>query len=106
ISFHDAGRASVEQDVGVQVAVTSMEDVAELELVSLGDPGDVGHDVDELAARDDCVDDVVTGSYATEGAERLFATLPQLGSLGVADGLTHVARATFLADLAQQRGVV
>src|SRR5713226_9049570 len=61
----------------MQVAVTSVKNVADGEAVFLADFVDVTKGLREFRTRDDAVEDVVAGSETAERAEGVFAALPK-----------------------------
>src|SRR4029453_5285255 len=86
------GNTLVEQQDGMDVAVTGVEDVADADAMTLGRTRDGAHDVGYLRARHHAVLSAVAGSEAADGAERTFARLPERGALGVVTRETQLAR--------------
>jgi hypothetical protein len=83
----------VEGDVGVEVAVARVEDVAHHEPRARGDLRDRFEDVGEGGAGDHGVLDHEIAGQASHRAERLLAALPQPLALADVGGRAHRARA-------------
>jgi len=84
--------ARIVEDDGMEVAVTGMKNVADLKTVGFGNFGDAAESLRELGARDHAVENVIAGSEASEGAEGVFAALPEKFALASVACDAHFAR--------------
>src|SRR5207302_4070293 len=69
--------SGVERNVGMQITVAGVKDVADHELVVFGDRADRFEDVRERGARHDGILYDEVARQSAHRAERLFASLPQ-----------------------------
>jgi len=98
--------AGVEKNDGMQVAVASVENVADLETVFFADAFDFAEGLRQFSARNHAVLNVVSGREASDGAEGVFAALPEkVALLGVA-GDADFTRAVEFANFGDLRGVL
>ena len=71
-----AGRAHVEQNVRMQIAIAGVKHVGDAKIKFFADRGDAPHHLRQLAARHDAVLDVIIRRQRAHGAESAFAAFP------------------------------
>ena len=75
------GIAAVVADVGVQVAITSMKHIGDLQVTLATNLRDCAHQLAQAMARHHSIGDIQIRSHAAHGTVRAFAAGPQLGPL-------------------------
>jgi len=72
----------VEQDVGMQVAIASVKDIGDRQLIMLADFPDRRKHLRQLGSRYDTVVQVIIGPDPPEGSDGALATRPEEVALG------------------------
>ena len=97
--------APVEEDVGVQVSVSGVEDVGDPQVVAFPDARDLRQNVRELRARDGGVLYKQVRGDPAHGAEGLLPALPQGRARIRRSGPAHLARAALQTGGLRARGL-
>jgi hypothetical protein len=100
------GDARVEEDDGMQVAITGVEDISDFEAVLAADFLDAAKSGGQFGAGDDAVLDVIRGGKAADRAEGVFAALPEEITLGRIAGDADFTRMVRAADIGDPGGLV
>ena len=87
-------------DVGMEIAVTRMENVADQNVMLFTDRVNRLENLRQLGARNHRILDDEVGSKASHGTERLLPPLPELQPLGVVAGDANIAGTASAADAA------
>src|SRR5271157_1310415 len=97
--------ARVVKDDGMEVAVASMEDIADGEIVFLSDLLNLLEGLGELGARDNAVEDVIAGSEASQRAKGVLPAFPEEVAFAAVLGNAHFAGVVRAADVLDGRGL-
>src|SRR6266478_1156773 len=82
-AFELGGIAGIVEDDGVQIAVTGVENVADLKTEVRTDFLDATEGLRKFRTRNHAIEDIVAGSETAERAERVLAAFPEKFTLGI-----------------------
>src|SRR5215469_3555145 len=91
--------AGIIENNGVEVAVSRMKNIADVEAVAGADFADAAKGLRKLGSRNDAIEDVIAGSEPAECAESVLAAFPKEFALGVVTCKAHFAGAVLVANL-------
>ena len=97
--------AKIVENDRVEIAVAGVEDVANAEAELVADFLDVAERLRKLGTRDDTVEDVDAGGDSAEGAEGVFAALPEEFALSIVAGYADFASVMRAANFVDGRGL-
>src|ERR1700722_21036675 len=98
--------ARVKKNQGMQVAIASMKDVADLKPVLLADFVDMAERGRKLGPGNHAILHVVRGGEASDGAEGVLAAFPQQVALARVTSDANFARVVFVANVRNVFGVL
>ena len=97
--------SAVEEDVGVQVAVSGVEDVRDIQVIARSDLLDARQDLRQPGAWHGGVLDEQVGRDSSHRAEGLLATLPESGPVLRRGGQSDLGRAAVPTAITRQPGL-
>ncbi len=104
-SFELGFVAGIVEDDGMKVAVSGMENIADIKAVLRADLPDAAESLRKFCARNDAIEDVVAGSEAAESAKSVLAAFPEELALGVVTSKADFASAMSTANFVDGGGL-
>src|SRR6267143_2986870 len=104
-TFELGGIARVVEDDGMQIAITGVEDVADLKTELRADFLDAAESLRKFRTRNHAIEDVVAGSETAERAESVLAAFPEKFALGIVASNADFARVMRAANFIDGGGL-